>query len=88
MRDKAVNGLGQAYHPTFLKVTVNESNLPPGVTSAMIDAHFSEVIRCIVCKKDITDDKAELVCRECGEPLCDDCSDEYIKMCKYCFSDR
>jgi len=62
----------------------NESNLPPGVTPEMIDAQCNERFKCATCDKDVTDDPAELVCKECGDPICDDCSDEHMKMCKHC----
>lgn len=64
-----------------------ESNLPPGVTHEMIDKQFEERFICASCDKDVTDDVEELVCRECGEPLCVDCSDLRVKMCKHCYDE-
>ena len=64
---------------------MTESNLPPGVTPEMIDAQMREdTFNCASCEKDVTDDKAELVCRDCGDPICGYCSEESSGLCKHC----
>lgn len=59
--------------------------LPPGVTHEMIEERFgNEKFLCATCARDVTNDSAELVCEECGDPLCSNCFDGCMRRCENC----